>query len=83
MLEANSLVFAILLAVLALGRHRKAIQGIVNALFNFSLAFLLLFLVTFFSAKEIHPYHVGSVEFKYRAASTHFELSAKFFLDDL
>ena len=35
------------------------------------------------SAKEIHPYHVGSVEFKYNSTSKTFEISGKFFLDDL
>lgn len=35
------------------------------------------------SAEEIHPYHVGSVEFKYNPTSKTFEISGKFFLDDL
>ncbi|MBC7555737.1 MAG: hypothetical protein H7195_02120 [Chryseobacterium sp.] len=35
------------------------------------------------NAKSLHPYHVGSVEFKYNAKSKTFEVSAKFFLDDL
>ena len=42
--------------------------------------FLLTFLV---SAKPIHPYHVGSVEINYNAKTKTFEISAKFFLDDL
>ena len=42
--------------------------------------FLLTFLV---SAKPIHPYHVGSVEINYNAKTKSFEISAKFFLDDL
>ncbi len=42
--------------------------------------FLLIFLV---SAKPIHPYHVGSVEINYNAKTKTFEISAKFFLDDL
>lgn len=42
--------------------------------------FLLVFLV---SAKPIHPYHVGSVEINYNAKTKTFEISAKFFLDDL
>ena len=46
-------------------------------------AFLLLLLVSFFSAKESHPYHVGAVEFKYNSSSKTFEISGKFFLDDL
>ena len=42
--------------------------------------FLLTFLV---SAKPIHPYHVSSVEINYNAKTKTFEISAKFFLDDL
>ena len=45
-------------------------------LFTFLLAFLV-------SAKPIHPYHVGSVEINYNAKTKTFEISAKFFLDDL
>lgn len=45
---------------------------------------LFTFLVTFLvSAKPIHPYHVGSVEINYNAKTKTFEISAKFFLDDL
>lgn len=48
---------------------------------------ILLFLTLFFAvsafAKDKHPYHVGSVEFKYNSKSKTFEVSAKFFLDDL
>lgn len=47
------------------------------------LLFLTLFLTIFVFAKEKHPYHVGSVEFKYNSKSKTFEVSAKFFLDDL
>ncbi|MCP2037542.1 DUF6702 family protein [Chryseobacterium sp. HSC-36S06] len=46
----------------------------------------LIFLFSVFSlgsAKEIHPYHVGSVEFNYNSKSETFEISGKFFLDDL
>ena len=48
----------------------------------------LLFLVAliFFvgaNAKSVHPYHVGSVEFKYNVKTKTFEVTAKFFLDDL
>lgn len=35
------------------------------------------------SASEIHPYHVGSMEFNYNSKSETFEISGKFFLDDL
>ena len=45
-------------------------------LFTFLLAILVL-------AKPIHPYHVGSVEINYNAKTKTFEISAKFFLDDL
>lgn len=44
---------------------------------------IILFITGLFSAKDIHPYHVGSVEFKYNSASKTFEISGKFFLDDL
>ena len=45
---------------------------------------LFIFLLTFLvSAKPIHPYHVGSVEINYNAKTKTFEISAKFFLDDL
>ena len=45
-----------------------------------------LFLCSFFFALcsfKIHPYHVGSVEFNYNSKSKTFEISGKFFLDDL
>lgn len=48
--------------------------------------FLLLFSLCFFiwsQAKEIHPYHVGSVEFNYNVKSKTFQITGKFFLDDL
>ena len=46
------------------------------------LFFSILFF--FFSfTKEIHPYHVGSVEFNYNSKSKTFQISGKFFLDDL
>ncbi len=48
---------------------------------------LLLFFSFLFSlflfAKEVHPYHVGSVEINYNAKTKTFEISAKFYLDDL
>lgn len=48
------------------------------------LFFILLFSVfSLSSASEIHPYHVGSVEFNYNSKSETFEISGKFFLDDL
>lgn len=36
-----------------------------------------------FSAKEVHPYHVGSVEINYNSKTKTFEISARLFLDDL
>lgn len=36
-----------------------------------------------FPPVEIHPYHVGSVELNYNSKSETFQISAKFFLDDL
>ena len=48
----------------------------------------LLFFLAFvccvaLNAKSIHPYHVGSVEFNYNSKSKTFEVTGKFFLDDL
>ena len=34
-------------------------------------------------AEDLHPYHVGSVEFNYNSKTKTFEISGKFFLDDL
>lgn len=48
--------------------------------------FLLLFSMCFFlwsQAAEVHPYHVGSIEFNYNSKSKTFEITGKFFLDDL
>jgi hypothetical protein len=46
-----------------------------------------LFLILFFTfsafTKEMHPYHVGYVEFKYNSKTKTFEVTGKFFLDDL
>lgn len=47
------------------------------------LLLLCFFFFHFSSATEIHPYHVGSVEFNYNSKSKTFEISGKFFLDDL
>ena len=48
------------------------------------LILLLALLSTVFSfAKDIHPYHVGSVEINFNSNTRTFEISAKFFLDDL
>ncbi len=44
----------------------------------------MLVCFAFSSFKEnAHPYHVGSVEFNYNQKSKTFEISAKFFLDDM
>lgn len=55
--------------------------------------FLLFFVTTFLilalssfqstSSLDVHPYHVGSVEFNYNSKSKTFEMMGKFFLDDL
>lgn len=45
-----------------------------------------LLLCSFFFALcsfKVHPYHVGSVEFNYNNKTKTFEISGKFFLDDL
>lgn len=48
---------------------------------------LLLLLPLFFIlssfTKNKHPFHVGSVEFNYNKSSKTFEISGKFFIDDL
>lgn len=36
-----------------------------------------------FRTEDLHPYHLGSVEFNYNAKSATFEITGKFFLDDL
>ncbi len=56
---------------------------------KFRLFFITIFaILTFSSFKntssiDIHPYHVGSVEFNYNSKSKTFEITGKFFLDDL
>jgi hypothetical protein len=46
--------------------------------------FLLFSLLILFSfTKEKHPYHVGSVEINYNQKSKTFEITGRFFLDDL
>ena len=47
--------------------------------------FLIVALSSFTSASvvKVHPYHVGSVEFNYNSTSKTFEITGKFFLDDL
>ncbi|AYO56902.1 hypothetical protein CO230_01390 [Chryseobacterium sp. 6424] len=52
-----------------------------------STVLLTFLLCTFFLAAKpasaFHPYHVGSVEFRYSEATKTFQISGKFFLDDL
>ncbi len=46
--------------------------------------FLFLCLIAFSSFTDIkHPYHVGSVEINYNSKSKTFEITGRFFLDDL
>lgn len=40
-------------------------------------------ILAFLSFNKLHPYHVGSVEFNYNSKSKTFEVTAKFFEDDL
>lgn len=48
------------------------------------LLLLLSFLFfTLYPAREVHSYHVGSVEFNYNSTSKTFQITGKFFLDDL
>lgn len=48
----------------------------------FLLIGILIFSLQTF-AKDIHPYHVGSVEINYNTKSKTFEVTGRFFLDDL
>ena len=43
----------------------------------------LLFALCSFSLSRLHPYHVGSVEFSYNQKSSTFEITGRFFMDDL
>lgn len=53
-------------------------------LFLFSLIiFPGVFSATHSLPPNLHPYHVGSVEFNYSAKSKTFQITARFFLDDL
>lgn len=47
------------------------------------LLLLPLFFVLSSFTKNKHPFHVGSVEFNYNKTSKTFEISGKFFIDDL
>ena len=49
---------------------------------KFFLLFTMFFTLLFY-AEDVHPYHVGSVEINYNSKTKTFEISAKFFLDDL
>ena len=46
------------------------------------LLFVMLFSLLL-SARDVHPYHVGSVEINYNSKTKVFEISARLFLDDL
>lgn len=47
------------------------------------LLFLLCLLLIIGGSFKPHPYHVGSVEFNHKGSSGVFEISGKFFMDDL
>ncbi|WP_312394803.1 DUF6702 family protein [Chryseobacterium sp.] len=49
----------------------------------FSLLFLFLGVQSSFTKVDFHPYHVGSVEINYSSKSKTFEITGRFFLDDL
>lgn len=49
-------------------------------LFSFT---VILFVFIAISSFKPHPYHVGSVEFNYSNKSSTFEITGKFFMDDL
>ncbi|MBW7675889.1 DUF6702 family protein [Chryseobacterium chendengshani] len=46
-------------------------------------AFFFILFICFSFTKKIHPYHVGSVEINYNSKSKTFEITGRFFLDDL
>lgn len=48
----------------------------------FSAVVILSLFISLFSFK-VHPYHVGSMEFNYSQKSKTFEISGRFFMDDL
>lgn len=58
-------------------------------LLKFNILFVALFLClpaklqNWTSAEDFHPYHVGSVEINYNSKSKTFEITGRFFLDDL
>lgn len=45
--------------------------------------FLVALVLLLSFGREVHPYHVGSVEINYNNQSKTFEVSGRFFLDDL
>ena len=45
--------------------------------------FFIISIFLIFSFSEKHPYHVGSVEINYNSKSKNFEITGRFFLDDL
>lgn len=47
------------------------------------LLLFFIFFLTSVSAEDVHPYHVGSVEISYNGKSGAFEITGRFFLDDL
>jgi len=50
---------------------------------NFIRIFFLSSFVFLLASFSIHPYHVGSVEFNYNQKSKTFEITGRFFMDDL
>lgn len=50
---------------------------------NFFSAVVVLSLFVALFSFRVHPYHVGSMEFNYNQKSKTFEISGRFFMDDL
>lgn len=48
-----------------------------------SVSLFICFLIVVFSAFKMHPYHVGSLETNYNSKSKTFEITGRFYLDDL
>ena len=53
-----------------------------KAYFKLFLGLIIIVCTSFSFKSDVHPYHVGSMEFNYNAMSKTFEITGKFFIDD-
>lgn len=58
-----------------------AIAHLIYMLRKILFAFTAIFLISSFT--KLHPYHVGSVEFNFSNSTSTFEVTGRFFLDDM